>query len=174
MSEALSNAGFRAHEVEAWMAAPLADIAVDAPAHDIVEVDSPEVLQDWVAAFWAGWGIGDPTLREVAAGAMAPWPAPATWRRYLARAEGVPAGEALLVQFDDVAYLAEASTVPAFRRRGIQRALIARRLADARSAGATVVFGGVEYGDASWSNMRAMGLSEASVTVTFKRPATGS
>jgi len=164
----LASLQLYAHEVEAWMAAPLDDIRVPAAPHDIVEVGSPAELADWTTAFVAGWGIDDPAMREVAAGAMAPWPAPAGWRRYLARVDGRPAGEALLVMFDDVAYLAEASTAPPFRRRGIQRALIARRVDDARAAGARYVFGGVGYGDASWSNMRAMGLREASITVTFR------
>ncbi|MEO0605622.1 MAG: GNAT family N-acetyltransferase [Myxococcota bacterium] len=170
VSERFAAEGLIAHEVEAWMAAPLDGLDVRAAVHDIRLVGSPSHLQDWITAFWGGWAIVDPAMREVAAGAMGPWPGPARWRRYVAYVAGEPAGEALLVLFDDAAYLAEASTVPRFRRQGIQRALIARRLADARREGASVVFGGVEYGDASWSNMRAMGLREASVTVTFRRP----
>ncbi|MEN0067613.1 MAG: GNAT family N-acetyltransferase [Myxococcota bacterium] len=170
VSERLAEAGLRAHEVEAWMASPLDALEVEGPPHAIGLVENETDLRDWTTAFWQGWAIDDPAMREVAAGAMATWPGPSNWRRYVARVDGEAAGEALLVLFGEVAYLAEASTVPRFRRRGIQRSLIARRLADARRAGATVVFGGVEYGDASWSNMRAMGLREASVTVTFRRP----
>ena len=59
--------------------------------------------------------------------------------------------------------------MPRFRRQGIQRALIARRIADARAEGATTVFGAVQYGDQSWANMRALGLREAFLTLSFKR-----
>ncbi|MEL6346631.1 MAG: GNAT family N-acetyltransferase [Myxococcota bacterium] len=166
--------GLVAAEVLGWMAAPLDALSVEGPPHDIVLVSDPETLSAWMGAFCAGWKITDPGMQAVVASTMGPWPGPPSWRRYLARIDGAPAGEALLVLFGEVAYLAEASTVPRFRRRGVQRALIARRLADARASGASVVFGGVEYGDASWSNMRAMGLREAHITVTFKRPASPS
>jgi GNAT superfamily N-acetyltransferase len=128
-------------------------------------------LESWLSAFVAGWDVIDPDLQRVGRAAMGAWPGPPEWRRYLARVDGEPAGEALLTLFGDVAYLAEASTVPAYRRRGIQRALIAHRLEAAREAGATTVFGAVRYGDASWSNMRAMGLREEFLTLRLKRPA---
>lgn len=166
----LHGLGLHVNELEAWMAAPLDTLdLVEGGGHDVIEVRSEAELDAWVQAFFGGWQLEDPDKQRVARAAMAPWPGPASWRRYVARIDGEPAGEALLVLFDDVAYLAEAATVPRFRRRGIQRALIARRLADARAAGASTVFGGVVYGDRSWANMRANGLREAFLTVSFRR-----
>ena len=82
---------------------------------------------------------------------------------------------AILSWFDDVAYLAEACTIPSYRRRGVQRALIAGRLADATELGCRAVFSAVRYGDPSWANMRGRGLREANMTVAFRRaPATTS
>lgn len=174
VGERLAALGFAAQEVEAWMAAPLHAVRVEAPAHDIRPVDGPQAAAAFGRAFAAGWEIADPGVAELALAAMAPWPAPPAWRRYVAWVDGQPAGEALLVQRGGLAYLAEAATVPAYRRRGIQRARIARRAEDARASGATMLFGAAQYGDASCSNMRAMGLREAFVTVRFKRPAGGS
>ncbi|MDV6374522.1 hypothetical protein [Deinococcus arenicola] len=51
-------------------------------------------------------------------------------RRYLARVDGQPAAVAALSIQDGVAYLAGAATLSAFRERGIQSALIHRRLGD--------------------------------------------
>ncbi len=167
----LAALGFAAHELEAWMAAPLQGLRLDAAPHDIRPVTDRSGLDDFSAAFVAGWGIADPQVQRMARGAMCPWPGPAPWRRYVAYVDGQPAGEALLVLDGELAYLAEAATAPAFRRQGIQRALIARRAADARAAGATVLFGAVRYGDQSWANMQALGLGEAFLTVSFKRPA---
>ena len=55
--------------------------------------------------------------------------------RYLARVDGVAAGEAALNIDDNLAQLAGSGTAPAFRGRGVQKALVQRRLHDARDAG---------------------------------------
>src|SRR5262249_24103820 len=55
--------------------------------------------------------------------------------RYLARRAGEPAGGASFRLGDGVALLCGAGTLPAHRRRGVQGALLERRLADAARAG---------------------------------------
>ena len=52
------------------------------------------------------------------------------WRHYLAYIDGHPAGTAAMYIDGDVAWLGIGSTLPEFRRRGVQQALIARRIAD--------------------------------------------
>jgi GNAT superfamily N-acetyltransferase len=59
-------------------------------------------------------------------------------RRYLALCDGVAAGGASAAYADGVAALTGASTLPAYRRRGIQSALLAQRLADAADAGCDI------------------------------------
>jgi ribosomal protein S18 acetylase RimI-like enzyme len=83
------------------------------------------------------------------------------WRLYLALVDGSPAGAAMLTLDDDVGYLANASTLPAFRRRGVQGALIAARIADARAAGCEAVCSQAEFGSASQRNLERAGLSVA-------------
>jgi ribosomal protein S18 acetylase RimI-like enzyme len=56
-------------------------------------------------------------------------------RRYLALVDGVPAGGASMGVRDGIAQFS-AGTAPAFRRRGVQSALLAARLADAAADGA--------------------------------------
>lgn len=169
-AEALEAAGLRIREIQAWMAAPLTDLDVKAHDHDIVEIANADQADAWVQAFCRGWGLSSPEDHLLIRGVLGGWPGPPSWRRFLARVGGEPAGEALLVQFEGgIAYLAEASTVPAFRRRGIQRALIARRIHEARDAGCHTLFGAVCYGDASWRNMRALGLRQVNLTAGFVR-----
>ncbi len=55
-------------------------------------------------------------------------------RRYLALVDGVPAGAASMGLQDGFAQFS-AGTAPAFRRRGVQSALLAARVADATAAG---------------------------------------
>jgi len=165
----LSSAGFAVAEVEAWMAAPLASLAIAPVSIEIRVADDEASLDAFVEAFCLGWRVDSAQGRAIARAALARQPAPSWWRRYVATIDGKTAGEAVLAWFDDVAYLAEAATVPAFRRRGVQRALIARRLADAKDLGCQQVFSAVQYGDPSWANMRGQGLREANVTVAFRR-----
>ncbi len=57
------------------------------------------------------------------------------WRCYLAFADGVPAATGALFVHGRMAWVSFAATVPEFRRRGAQSALLERRIADAVSAG---------------------------------------
>ena len=83
------------------------------------------------------------------------------WRLYLAYVGEVPAGAAALAIDDGIAYLANASTLPEFRRRGVQNALIARRLADAAAAGCELASSGTDFGSSSQRNLERAGLQVA-------------
>ena len=89
------------------------------------------------------------------------WAAVDGWRLYLASVGGELAAAAALTVHDELAYLANASTVPAFRRRGCQTALIARRLQDARAAGATLVTSQAAFASPSHRNLARAGLRVA-------------
>ncbi len=54
--------------------------------------------------------------------------------RYLGRIDGQPVGEAAMRLDEGLAQICGAGTLPAFRGRGMQKALLARRLADAQAA----------------------------------------
>ena len=82
-------------------------------------------------------------------------------RFYLAYIDGVPAAQAVLDWRDDMAYLAHADTLAAFRNRGLQAALIRRRLAEAKDLGCKVVFGGSDFENSSRTNQMACGLQVA-------------
>jgi len=58
--------------------------------------------------------------------------------RYVARIEGDAVGEAAMRIDGDLAQLAGAGTLPRARGRGVQKALLQRRLADAAAAGCTL------------------------------------
>ena len=95
------------------------------------------------------------------------------WRLYLARVDGAPAGAALLALEDDLGYLANASTLPEFRRRGVQSALIAARIADAAAAGCDIVSSQAEFGSTSQRNLERSGLRVAYTKAVWRlRPPT--
>ena len=80
------------------------------------------------------------------------------FRRYLARIDGTPIGVASLRIDGDLAQVAGAGTLPAARGRGAQKALLARRLADAREAGATLAVVTTSPGTRSQQNVMRRGF----------------
>ena len=79
-------------------------------------------------------------------------------QRYLATLDGVPAGGGSMHITDRIAQLTGAATAPAFRRRGIQSALLAARLADATTAGCDVAVIIVQPGSKSQQNAQRRGF----------------
>jgi hypothetical protein len=81
--------------------------------------------------------------------------------RYVARVDGVVAGAASLCVRDGVALLTGSATLPAQRRRGVQAALIAARLDDARARGADLAIITTAPGTQSQANVMKQGFSLA-------------
>jgi GNAT superfamily N-acetyltransferase len=79
-------------------------------------------------------------------------------RRYLATLDGAPAGGGSMRITDRIAQLTGAATAPAFRRRGLQSALLAARLADATAAGCEVAVITVQPGSTSQQNAQRRGF----------------
>jgi GNAT superfamily N-acetyltransferase len=79
-------------------------------------------------------------------------------RTYLALVDGTPAGGAGLRHADGIAQMAGAGTVPALRRRGVQTALVAARLADARAAGCDLAVVTTQPGSPSHANTQRLGF----------------
>ncbi len=78
-----------------------------------------------------------------------------------------PLGAALLSVVDGVGLLANASTLPPARQRGVQAALIARRIADAYDAGCDVVGSVALPWSSSARNLRRAGLAVGFTKVTW-------
>lgn len=92
----------------------------------------------------------------------------AGWRLYLAEVDGRPAAAAALVPVDGIGYLANASTLPWARGGGLQTALIARRLADARAAGCELVASVAAFDGPSARNLQRAGLRLAYVAAEWR------
>lgn len=92
------------------------------------------------------------------------------WRVYLALVDGTPAGMATLYVADGVGCLESACTLPQFRGRGVQTALIRQRLADAAGAGCDLVVSQTGSGTVSQHNMERCGLRVAYSKAEFYKP----
>ncbi len=102
-----------------------------------------------------------PALRQRAkANVEARHPLPG-WRLYIATVDGTPAGFAALYASEGVGSLAGAATVPRFRGRGCQSALLRRRIADATADGCDLIASQATPGSVSQRNMERAGLRVA-------------
>jgi GNAT superfamily N-acetyltransferase len=108
-----------------------------------------------------GHGVPD----EVPRGHVARWAASPTSRLFVAEVDGVAAAAGALA-LGEVANLANASTLPQFRGRGLQSALIRARIAAA--AGAELVCAGASWASQSQRNLERAGLRIAYTKTTWR------
>jgi GNAT superfamily N-acetyltransferase len=127
------------------------------PESDIERVTSDEAMERYLDAYVAGWGVPERDHAQFKAN-VRPWREQPGWSLHLARIDGRPAAAATLYVADRVAYLADATTAPAFRGRGLHAALLRQRIRDASAAGVDFVFSGAEPMGTSHRNMERAGL----------------
>ena len=153
----LGERGYRPMELSTVLARPLAvDDAADGPV-TARRIGAGEEAT-WGRVSVEGWSSEAPELG----------PFFETFGRLITRARGVhcfvaeldgrPVGAAALSIHDDIALLAGASTIPAARRRGAQRALFGTRLRFAASLGARLAMVVTQPGSASQRNAERQGF----------------
>jgi len=131
-----------------------------------VDEIGPERMGDYARVRVEGHEIPGPHDDPIAD--LKHWGEVAQWRHYLATVDGVPAACATLAVDDGVGYLASAATLPAFRGRGLQSALAARRVADAVAAGCELVSSQASFGSTSHRNLQRAGLEVAFTKATWR------
>jgi ribosomal protein S18 acetylase RimI-like enzyme len=100
-------------------------------------------------------------------GPVAAWDA----RLYVAYVDRRPAGAAALSLAEGIGHLANAATLPELRNRGVQTALIRRRIRDAAATGCELVSSGASAGSQSLRNLERSGLHVAYVKTAWRAPA---
>jgi hypothetical protein len=123
----------------------------------IEAVTTAETMEDYLDAYVAGWGIPEKDRAQFKTNVRG-WLQQPGWSLYLARIDGKPAAAATLYVHDRVAYLADATTDPSFRRHGLQTALLRRRMHDAGAAGANLMYSGATPFSTSHRNMERAGM----------------
>lgn len=153
----LGERGYRPMELSTVLARPVTlDDAAEA-AVTARRIDAGEEAT-WTRLSAEGWSDEAPELG----------PFFETFGRLITRARGVhcfvaeldgrPVAAAALSLHDDIALLAGASTIPAARRRGAQRALLETRLRFAASLGARLAMVVTQPGSASQRNAERQGF----------------
>lgn len=158
----LLDVGYRPGQFEGTLAQRVESVQAS-PSVDVVEVGDD--LHAWSETTWRGW-------MENEDGAFAPddlvrsvslMPS----RRYLAYVDGVPAASASMMEIGDAVVLGGAATRVPFRGRGLQSALLARRLLDAGRGRLAVI--GAMPGTQSYRNAQRSGFVPLYSTLTLMR-----
>jgi GNAT superfamily N-acetyltransferase len=144
IADELSDRGYRLRGFENVLARRLDDLPDPAVFREIsIDLVGKDDVSAWfdvaVDSFANMDGTGsvaDAALsREELARSLGELLGGMAYNRYLARIDGLAVGEAALHVDDRLALLAGSGTLPAYRGRGVQKALVQRRLHDARDAG---------------------------------------
>jgi GNAT superfamily N-acetyltransferase len=91
------------------------------------------------------------------------------WHHYICSLDGTACSTATLFAEGGFGYLAWSHTLPQFRRRGCQSALIRRRIQDAHAAGCRKVFTVTDFSTSSAANLQRAGFRLAYNSVMLIR-----
>lgn len=173
LGEALFARGFAALEFHAGLARELverdAEREVAVPV-ETVEPGDTESFDTFLDVYLRGWQTDDlDNVKQTLIG----WADNRTWRFYLARLDGAPAGAGVLDIRGDTALLGSASTLPAARGRRVQGALLNQRIRDAARTGCDLVVGGAYCETTSLRNQQRAGLEIMFTRGIWAAPACG-
>jgi ribosomal protein S18 acetylase RimI-like enzyme len=161
----LAERGYRHTGFHANFAGPADLPQQPSPGVEVRRLEGETDLEAFSDAYHLGWNN---TRNRVP---MKPWLTAPGWSLYLGLCDGEPAGAAILSMANGDAYLQDSAVDPKWRRRGVHRALLDMRCADAAAAGASVVFSGAEYLSASCRNMLRKGLALLFTKAIWTAPA---
>lgn len=157
----LNERGYRPFEMSTVMFLPLAERAARKVPNEAIRVravkDDAEDRELFVRTFAEGWSefteYAEFMLEMARISATTEGNVP-----FIAELDGQAVACGSLSIRDDVALFAGASTVPAFRRRGAQQALLEARFRYARTAGCELALMGAEPGSGSQRNAERQGF----------------
>jgi GNAT superfamily N-acetyltransferase len=138
-----------------------------APELTIAEVP-PDHNETWVQTVSQGFADSFPVTDELT-DLMRLFALNPNAKKYLAFVDGTPAGAGAVSMHDKIAGLFGASTLPEFRRRGIQRELILARLEAAFQAGCEFALSFALPGSSSERNILRYGFRVAYTRTKFTR-----
>src|SRR5882724_2428806 len=138
------------------------------PPGVVVERGSQEKMDLWTITVNQGFAEKGPVVPE-AVEVMKMFALSPGVECYLARVDGKVAGGGTLAIRDGVAGLFGASTLPAFRRRGVQAELLHARLARAAEAGCDLAVCLAQPGSTSQRNILRRGFTVLYTRVKFER-----
>jgi hypothetical protein len=152
----LARLGLFASEFHTSLIREAASMPPAARSGDVELITTPETLEEFLDAYCAGWAV--PDCDGFKRNVRPHWLGRQGWSLFLAREANRPAAVGILYREDGVAYLADAACNPAFRRGGLQLALLERRINGAVAAGVDFICSGAAFQSGSHRNMERAGM----------------
>jgi GNAT superfamily N-acetyltransferase len=156
----LNHNGYRLEHFFNVLARPLSDEDVSAPTALRITRATPEEAELWIRTTAQGFS-GEDNPPQADLDLLAPNFHSQDATCFFAWVNGQPAGGGAMFVHEGAAVLGGASTRPAFRKSGVQRALLQARLAAARRAGCDLAVSMTEPGSDSQRNMERAGFQLA-------------
>lgn len=168
--EHFGQRGYRVAEFSNVMARPVsADESCPEPPEGVtIEKISKDQIDEWTLTVSQGFADKFPVSQELLE-VMKMFSFGPKTECYLARVDGKIAGGGTLALHDGVAGLFGASTLPVARKRGVQTALLQRRLARASQAGSDLAVSLAQPGSVSQRNIVRQGFRVLYTRVKFER-----
>lgn len=139
----------------------------DAGPADVTTVEDDETFATFARTRLLAHDLPAEVIEPAAADLRGWFSAPGV-TNYLATFNGVAAGTAALLIHDGIGYLADATTLPRFRGRGIQSQLIQARIDAAARAGCEIVCSQAAFGGTSHRNLQRLGLMGGFTKVVWR------
>ena len=167
-SSMLTGRGYALHNFENVSGRPVVDTDRNLADTDVrIDLMKAAGAEEWIDAAITGFqhpdGKGVPPSelppREIFETALRPWVRVEGFHRYCAWLDGKLAGIATLRIDDGIAQLCGAATLPSFRRRGVQAALLRRRLADSAAVDCKIAVVTTQPGSTSQENVHRQGFA---------------
>ena len=159
----LAGRGYRPVEFTAVLYLPLDGNVVTAPNPGLrVRQVTPAERELWAITAAAGWEMAPLAMLRVSVACE-------DLHAYLVELDGRPVAAGALFIHGGVALLAGASTVPEWRRRGAQRALLVRRLNDAAKSGCDLAMICAAPGSTSQNNAERQGFRIAYTRIKWEK-----
>jgi hypothetical protein len=168
--EHFGQRGYRVTEFSNVMARPVsADQSCPEPPEGVtIEKIGKDQIDAWTLTVSQGFADKFPVSQELLE-VMKMFAFGPKTECYLARVDGKIAGGGTLALHDGVAGLFGASTLPVARKRGVQTALLQRRLARASQAGSDLAVSLAQPGSVSQRNIVRQGFRVLYTRVKFER-----
>lgn len=168
--ERLGERGYRVSELNNVLVRELDPLEACAPppAGLAVSTAGPDEAETWAATVAAGFAGDEEVTDELFGVALTLFHVGAA-TAFLARLDGEPAGGGVLTIRDGLAALFGTSTLPTFRNRGVQTALVGARLAAATARGADLAVCYTLPGTGSQRNVERLGFSVVYTKLVLSR-----
>ena len=171
----LHQRGYRPVELTTVLYRPTASMAGDQAPQERIRVRRIEPGEEsvWAEVAAEGWGSESAEVAAFVRGLGEVSARSRGTHSFLAELDGRPIASGSLIIGEGMALLAGASTVPAGRRHGAQRALLEARLRFAAENGCSLAMMGAAPGSASQRNAERQGFRIAYTRIKWHRPMPG-